>query len=51
MGNTEEFLKELTELSLKYQIGLTDEPVLFEMTIEDQAREYVIDKNSLLSFE
>lgn len=46
-----EFLSELTELSRKYKMGITGNPVLFILEKDDFERNYSCDAQSSLSFE
>jgi hypothetical protein len=46
---TEAFLSELTELSLKYGIAITGKPILFIMEEEDYAFPYRIDQHANLT--
>jgi hypothetical protein len=46
---TQAFLSELTELSMKYGIAITGNPVLFVMEREDYNFPYRIDNESNLS--
>lgn len=45
-----EFVRELTELSRKYQIGISGSMTLFVMEPEDFERRYSSNKQSQLSF-
>lgn len=47
---TEEFLRELTELSAKHGIAITGEPILVTMVWEDRASNYSMDAASNLHF-
>jgi len=44
------FLTELTELSRKYKIGITGDPVLFCLEDEDLDRTYASDADSALVY-
>ena len=46
----EPFLSELTELSRKYKIGITGDPVLFCLEDEDLDRSYSSDADSALTY-
>lgn len=46
----EPFLQELTELSRKYKIGITGNPVLFCLEDEDFDRTYTSDADSALVY-
>lgn len=45
-----EFLRELTDLSHRYQIGIAEEPVLFIMEPEDRDIAYQCDAESRLTY-
>lgn len=48
--NVSAFLRELTSLSQRYRIGLTDGATLYAMELEDLHRTYDVNDESALSF-
>jgi hypothetical protein len=48
--NLQQFLSDLTELSRRYKIGITDKPHLFIMDNDDYERIYSCDADSVLAF-
>ena len=47
----QQFVSELTALSHKYGLGITDEPHLFVLESDDASRRYSCDQESRLHFE